>query len=168
MDVLTAEQRRLNMSRIRGKNTKPEMLLRRGLHAAGLRFLLHKRGLPGRPDLVFPRHQAVILVHGCFWHGHHCPMFRMPATRTEFWSAKISGNRSRDQRNLEDLTAAGWRVLTVWECSVKGPARRPFAEVISYCAGFVRGDQNRMELAGAWSDRSGKERPATQGTRLTQ
>ncbi|MFG1301941.1 very short patch repair endonuclease [Xanthobacter sp. V3C-3] len=151
-DVLSPEQRSLNMSRIRGRDTRPELLLRRGLHAAGLRFRLHRRGLPGRPDLVFPRHQAVILVHGCFWHGHHCPMFRLPATRTEFWAAKIGGNRARDQRNLEDLTAAGWRVLTVWECCLKGPARRPFVDVISCCAAFVRGSQHRAELAGTWPD----------------
>ncbi|MFG1193394.1 MULTISPECIES: very short patch repair endonuclease [Xanthobacter] len=156
-DVLSPEQRSLNMSRIRGRDTKPELLIRRGVHAAGLRFRLHLRGLPGRPDLVFPRHRAVILVHGCFWHGHHCPMFKLPATRAEFWAAKIGGNSARDRRDLEDLAAAGWRVLVVWECSLKGPARRPIADVISCCAAFVRGDQNRMELAGAWLDRSGSK-----------
>lgn len=154
-DVLSPEQRSLNMSRIRGRDTKPELLLRRGLHAAGLRFRLHRRGLPGRPDLVFPRYRAVILVHGCFWHGHQCPMFRMPATRPEFWAAKIGGNRARDQRNLEDLTAARWRVLTVWECSLKGPARRPTADVISCCVSFVNSDSARMELAGTWACQSG-------------
>src|ERR1700719_1649815 len=97
-DVLTPEQRRLNMSRIRGRDTKPELLLRRGLHAAGLRFRLHTERLPGRPGLVFPRYRAAILVHGCFWHGHDCPLFKLPATRSEFWASKIAGNRTRDNR----------------------------------------------------------------------
>jgi len=88
VDVLSPEQRRLNMSRIRGRDTKPEMLIRRGLHAQGFRYRLQNRKLPGRPDLVFPRYHAVIFVHGCFWHGHNCPMFKLPGTRQEFWSKK--------------------------------------------------------------------------------
>ena len=129
MDVLTIEQRRLNMSRIRGKDTKPEMLLRRGLHAAGLRFRLHGAKLPGKPDMVFPKYHAVILIHGCFWHGHDCPLFKMPATRPEFWAKKISGNRARDLRTTNALQLTGWRLLTVWECSLKGPACRPVPQV---------------------------------------
>lgn len=148
MDVLTIEQRRLNMSHIRGKDTKPEMLLRRGIHAAGLRFRLHGAKLPGRPDMVFPKHRAVILIHGCFWHGHDCPLFKMPATRPEFWAKKISGNRERDLRTAKALQLAGWRLLTIWECSLKGPARRPVPEVIDYCAAFIRGDAHEAELAG--------------------
>lgn len=140
MDVLTAEQRRLNMSRIRGKDTKPEMLLRRGLHAAGLRFRLHVSDLPGRPDIVLPRYRAAILIHGCFWHGHDCKLFKLPTTRREFWTKKISGNRARDERSAEALHRAGWRVMTVWECSVKGPARRPPTEVVGSCVAFIRGD----------------------------
>jgi DNA mismatch endonuclease, patch repair protein len=148
MDVLTSEQRRLNMSRIRGKDTKPEMLLRRGLHAAGLRFRLHGAKLPGKPDIVFPRYHAVILIHGCFWHGHDCPLFKMPATRPEFWAKKISGNRERDLRTAKALQLAGWRALTIWECSLKGPARRPLAEVVDYCAAFTKGEAQHAELAG--------------------
>jgi DNA mismatch endonuclease (patch repair protein) len=152
MDVLTTEQRRFNMSRIRGKDTKSEMLLRRGLHAAGLRFRLHTPRLPGKPDLVFPKHRAVILIHGCFWHGHDCPLFKMPATRPEFWAKKISGNRERDIRSANALQLDGWRLLTIWECSLKGPARRPFDEVIDYCATFIRGDMLESSLAGRWLD----------------
>jgi DNA mismatch endonuclease (patch repair protein) len=150
MDVLTAEQRRRNMSRIRGRDTKPEMLLRRGLHARGLRFRLHARELPGRPDLVFPRHRAAIQVHGCFWHGHGCPMCKLPATRPEFWAAKLNGNRERDQRTGQALRDAGWRLLTVWECSLKGPARLPLDEVLTRCAEFVRGDATEDAIAGHW------------------
>jgi DNA mismatch endonuclease (patch repair protein) len=149
MDVLTPEQRRLNMSRIRGKNTKPEMLLRRGLHAAGLRFRLHVSTMPGRPDIVLPRYRAVFQIHGCFWHGHDCPLFRMPATRRKFWAKKIEQNRSRDERNAEALNRAGWRVLTVWECSLKGPVRRPLGDVVDFCIAFVGSDEFCAELTGA-------------------
>lgn len=148
MDVLTTEQRRLNMSRIRGKDTKPEMLLRRGLHAAGLRFRLHAARLPGKPDMVFPKHSAIIQVHGCFWHGHNCSLFKMPATRPEFWARKIASNRERDVRVSEALQRAGWRLLIVWECSLKGPGRRPVPEVIDYCATFIRGEVHEGELWG--------------------
>jgi DNA mismatch endonuclease (patch repair protein) len=136
-DVLTPEQRRLNMSRIRGKDTKPEMLLRRGLHARGLRFRLHRKDLPGKPDMVFPRYRAVVLVHGCFWHGHDCQMFKLPATRGEFWQAKIAGNRARDARDIAGLAAAGWRVLVVWECALKGPARLPVDTVLATVASWL-------------------------------
>lgn len=138
-DVLTPDQRRLNMSRIHGKDTKPEMLLRRGLHARGFRFRLHRRDLPGCPDLVFPRFRAVIFVHGCFWHGHDCPMFKLPATRAEFWKTKIEKNRERDIRALEGLAAAGWRTLVVWECTLRGPRRKPVEKVLDQIDGWLRG-----------------------------
>lgn len=153
MDVLTPDQRRRNMSCIRGKNTKPEMLLRRGVHAAGLRFRLHVRDLPGRPDIVFPRYRAVVLVHGCFWHGHDCPLFRMPATRREFWAQKISANRSRDILSVEALLEQRWRVLTVWECSLKGRARLAQSEVISLITDFVLGRERLRVIEGSWSRR---------------
>lgn len=149
VDVLTPEQRQLNMSRIRGRDTKPEMLIRRGLHARGLRYRLQDRSLPGRPDLVFPRHHAVILVHGCFWHGHDCPMFRLPATRREFWSAKIEANRNRDVKAHDALLGLGWRVLTVWECSLKGKGRLPSGSVLETCMGFIKGDQVELIISGA-------------------
>ena len=136
-DVLTPAQRRLNMSRIRGKDTKPELLLRRGLHACGFRFRLHRRDLPGCPDLVFPRFHAVVFVHGCFWHGHGCPMFKSPTTRPEFWAAKIEGNRARDLRASEDLKAAGWRTLVVWECTLRGPERLPIEQVLAWISEWL-------------------------------
>lgn len=148
MDVLTPEQRQLNMRRIRGRDTKPELLLRRGLHAAGFRFRLHVPELPGRPDIVFPRYHAAILVHGCFWHGHDCPLFKMPATREEFWAIKICGNKERDKRTAEALLARGWRVLTVWECSLKGPGRQPLPAIIDRCAAFIRGKAKQAALRG--------------------
>ena len=122
-DPLTPEQRSRCMSRIRGKDTKPEMIVRRGLHALGLRYRLHDRQLPGSPDLVFPGRQAAIFIHGCFWHGHDCPMFRLPSTRTDFWSAKIGRNRERDAQALEGLHTEGWRSLVIWECALRGRGR---------------------------------------------
>lgn len=118
-DIVDPKTRSRMMSRIRGKDTKPEMLVRRGLHALGLRFRLHDRRLPGKPDLVFPKYRAVVFVHGCFWHGHDCPDFKWPKTREAFWREKILTNRARDERNIRELTSAGWRVFTFWECETK-------------------------------------------------
>lgn len=110
------------MAGIRGKNTKPEMLVRRGLHRRGFRFRLHDGSLPGRPDLILPRYHAAIFVHGCFWHGHDCPLFRWPRTREEFWREKIAGNRDHDLKAAKRLQETGWRVLTIWECAFRGKA----------------------------------------------
>lgn len=148
VDPLTPEQRRLNMSRVRGKDTKPELLIRRALHASGLRYRLHGAQLPGRPDLVFPGRRAVVFVHGCFWHGHHCPLFRLPATRTPFWSAKIGKNRARDAATEAALVAAGWRVLTIWECAIRGPNRRETDIVVAVARDFILGDATLAELSG--------------------
>lgn len=128
------------MAGIGPRDTKPEMMIRRGLHAMGYRYRLHDRALPGRPDLVFPSRRAVIFVHGCFWHGHACGLFRWPATRPEFWRAKISGNVARDTRVRMQITEAGWRVLDVWECALRGPDRRPPEAVLAACAAFLEGD----------------------------
>lgn len=149
MDVLTPEQRRLNMSRIRGRNTKPELQLRRGLHKIGFRFQLHVPTLPGKPDLVFPKYRAVLFVQGCFWHGHNCPMFKLPTTRASFWRDKISANRARDQRSIGELKLAGWRVLMVWECALRGPARLPFDQVLSRCAEFIRSACRETSVSGS-------------------
>ena len=152
MDVHTPEQRSRNMSRIRGRDTRPELMIRRGLHARGFRFRLQARDLPGRPDLVFPKHRAVVFVHGCFWHGHNCPMFRMPATRAEFWQAKIEKNRLRDKAAALGLGESGWRSLTIWECALRGPARLAHVEVLDRCAEFLTSDDSTAEIAGSWSD----------------
>jgi DNA mismatch endonuclease (patch repair protein) len=150
VDVLTAAQRQLNMSRIRGRDTKPEMLIRRGLHARGLRYRLCVKDLPGRPDLVFPRYRAVIFVHGCFWHGHNCPMFKLPTTRQDFWKKKIEQNRAHDVQNVLALRTNGWRVLIVWECSLKGTARKKYDIVLDTCVNFLQGDIAEISVAGEW------------------
>lgn len=107
------------MAGIRSKNTKPEMVVRRFLHGQGYRYRLHRKDLPGTPDLVLPKYQAVIFVHGCFWHGHDCRYYRLPKTRTAFWAEKIAGNRSRDEKNQRLLEAEGWRVVVVRECEIR-------------------------------------------------
>lgn len=137
MDVLTPEQRRLNMSRIRGKDTAPEMIIRRALHARGFRYRLHDKRLPGKPDLVFPRHRAVIFIHGCFWHGHNCHLFRWPTTRAEFWQKKISQNQARDTKSERELTAQGWRWMAVWESQLNQGQEQVLDGLIDKCAKFL-------------------------------
>jgi DNA mismatch endonuclease (patch repair protein) len=151
VDVLTPAQRHLNMSRIRGRDTNPEKVLRKALHSRGLRYRLHVETLPGRPDLVFSQFRAVIQVHGCFWHGHDCPMFKMPATRTDFWMKKINGNRERDQEIFHELRQYNWRVLTIWECSLRGPARRRLDDVTLLCQSFLRSRWAAQEVSGRWN-----------------
>lgn len=108
------------MSRVGGKDTKPELIVRKALHALGYRFRLHRGDLPGRPDIVLPRYKCAIFVHGCFWHRHPgCKKASTPATRIEFWQAKFAANMARDERNLFDLKALGWNVITVWECETR-------------------------------------------------
>jgi DNA mismatch endonuclease, patch repair protein len=149
-DVLTPEQRRLNMSRIRGRDTRPEMLIRRGLHARGLRYRLHDRALPGRPDLVFPRYHTVVFIHGCFWHMHGCPLSKLPSTRKEFWLRKLEGNAARDHKAIEALTSAGWRVLVIWECALRGPRRKQTSEVFEETDRFIRSERLKLlEIEGA-------------------
>jgi DNA mismatch endonuclease, patch repair protein len=123
-DVLTPEQRSRCMSGIRGKHTKPEMLVRRMTHAMGFRYRLHGRGLPGRPDLVFASRKKAIFVHGCFWHMHDCPMGRVtPKTNAEFWAAKRQGNVARDFAAAQALVEKGWALLAVWECQTRDPEK---------------------------------------------
>jgi DNA mismatch endonuclease, patch repair protein len=147
-DVLTREQRHLNMSRIRAKDTKPEMLLRRGLHACGFRYRLHCRELAGCPDLVFPRYKAAIFIHGCFWHGHECHLFTVPKTRTGFWLNKISRNAERDRETVASLRYEGWRVLTIWECALRGAGRLNFEKVLRKAERFLMGKQNVFQIKG--------------------
>ncbi|WP_417330733.1 very short patch repair endonuclease [Halomonas cupida] len=119
-EKIAPETRSRMMSSIRGRDTRPELELRRFLHAVGYRFRLQRRDLPGRPDLVLPRHRLAVFVHGCFWHRHPgCHYCSTPATRAEFWQQKFADNIARDQRNQQELERLGWRVLVVWECGFK-------------------------------------------------
>jgi DNA mismatch endonuclease, patch repair protein len=119
-DVVDAATRSRMMSKIRSQDTKPELLVRRHLHARGLRYVLGGAGLPGRPDLVFPRWRVAVFVHGCFWHWHACHLSRLPASNRKFWRAKLNRNQTRDAVSLLSLLSAGWRVATIWECSLRG------------------------------------------------
>jgi len=119
MDRHTPTQRKYNMSRVKAKNTKPEILVRKLLHRLGYRFRLHRKDLPGKPDIVLPKYRTIIFVNGCFWHGHNCPKGKLPETNTRFWEEKITTNQKRDQLNREKLEGEGWAVLTIWECQIK-------------------------------------------------
>lgn len=149
-DPLTSEQRKRNMASIRGKHTKPELALRQALHARGLRYRLHVRDLPGRPDLVFPSRRAVVFVHGCFWHGHDCALFKLPRSNAEFWEAKIGRNQNVDQRSLEALTAEGWRVLTVWECALRGADRLEKGALIDEVERWLDSESPRLEISSGY------------------
>lgn len=149
MDILSAEQRSLNMSRIRGRDTSPELVVRRALHAAGFRFRLHGKDMPGRPDLVLAQYRTALFVHGCFWHCHEgCPVHRIPRTRRDFWESKLKGNVERDERDQLQLVAAGWRVLVVWECAIRGSRKLPAEQLIQRCTAFLTSNGAYEEIAG--------------------
>lgn len=136
------------MSGIKGANTKPEMIIRSGLHKRGFRFRLHDKKLPGKPDLVLRKYNAVIFVNGCFWHKHDCHLFNWPKTRQAFWREKIEGNAARDEKNVQALLDASWRVMTVWECALKGKTRRPEDEVIEILCAWLECATVSEEIAG--------------------
>jgi DNA mismatch endonuclease (patch repair protein) len=121
VDTVSRERRSEIMARVRGKDTRPELLVRRLIFAMGYRYRLHAKELPGRPDIVFRKRGKAILVHGCFWHRHaRCALARLPKSRAEFWLPKLEGNRERDARNKRALARMGWKVMTIWECEIKG------------------------------------------------
>jgi DNA mismatch endonuclease (patch repair protein) len=132
VDVHTRAVRSYNMSRIRGKNTKPELMVRSALHANGFRFRLNDAKLPGKPDIVLPKHRTLIFVNGCFWHGHSgCRYFVIPGTRTQWWLNKISGNKRNDIAKQKQLRKLGWRVIVLWECRLRpGKRDRTFLKLI--------------------------------------
>ena len=136
------------MSGIRGKNTRPEMMIRKALHARGFRYRIHCKDLPGNPDLCLPKYRAVIFVHGCFWHGHDCHLFKWPKTRPEFWRAKIERNRAVDRNGHQQLSSRGWRVLTVWECSMKGRSRLTIDALTEAISVWLKTGYADLEISG--------------------
>jgi DNA mismatch endonuclease (patch repair protein) len=123
-DVHTKEQRSFNMSQIRDKNTKPEIIIRSIVHRMGFRFRLHDKNLPGKPDIVLPRHKNIIFIHGCFWHLHNCKYGQVtPATNAAFWQNKRQSNKTRDKRNMAQLKKFGWNILVIWECQLETPVK---------------------------------------------
>ena len=148
-DVFTPEQRRWVMSQIRGKDTKPEMLMRCGLHRRGLRYKLHQASMPGKPDMVFPKYRTVVFVHGCFWHGHGCSLFKWPKTRATFWKAKINRNVERDREVRIALKTAEWRVIVIWECALRGKHKRTLLDVLRDTETYIRhGQESIAEITG--------------------
>jgi len=147
-DVVDRKTRSRMMSGIRGKDTSPERLVRSGLHAMGYRYRVHRTNLPGKPDLVLPAYNAVIEIRGCFWHGHDCHLFKWPSTRSEFWKSKIEGTQIRDERNISSLMKLGWRVLVVWECSLKGKTRLLMPDLLESISNWLQSDTTFMRTNG--------------------
>lgn len=147
-DIVTPEVRSRMMSGIRGKNTQPELAIRKHLYALGFRYRIHDKRKPGNPDIVLPKYHAVILIHGCFWHGHDCHLFRIPATRQEFWQAKIERTRLNDESALQQLRDSDWRVLIIWECCIKGKRRLPIDEVIKTTVEWLQSDDGFTHVRG--------------------
>lgn len=151
MDTVDKVKRSEIMSGIKSKDTRGELSIRKGLHKLGFRYQLHRKDLPGKPDLVFPKHRAVIFVNGCFWHAHNCHMFKWPSTRVDFWKEKIGTNKIRDARNFQACIALGWKVLVIWECALKGKTRRNLDEVIHTTANWLLYDSQSAEIEGKTS-----------------
>lgn len=143
VDFLSPSERSERMSRIRSSNTSPEVALRRALHALGFRFRLHRKDLPGKPDIVLPRYRTVVFVHGCFWHRHHgCRVATTPKSNTDFWVEKFDRNVARDKRSRQLLEAQGWRVIVVWECEM-GSGRKTAESALRVASG-IRSDARKM------------------------
>lgn len=135
------------MSGIKGKNTKPELIIRSMLHKKGFRFRIHNSKLPSKPDIVLKKYRAVILIHGCFWHRHQCRIFKWPQTNQEFWEIKINKNYENDIKKMNELHEMGWRICIIWECAIKG-AGKDLERVISDVTSWIRSENNFMEIAG--------------------
>lgn len=155
-DVVSPEVRSRMMAGIKGKNTRPEIQIRKLLFAAGYRFRLHRRDLPGTPDIVMPGKRIAIFVHGCFWHGHQgCKLAKIPSTRTDFWTAKIKANILRDRMAIDQLLASGWRVLVIWECAVR--KKDLTADLMTRIRGWIDSDSRDahvQRLGASQSDQS--------------
>lgn len=145
-DVVNPATRSRMMAGIRSKNTTPELIVRSLLHKLGFRFRLHRKDLPGKPDIVLPKYRAVVFINGCFWHGHDCRYFKWPSTREEFWRAKIHRNQHNDEQALRSLTLEGWRVAIVWECALKGKSKYIYSDILST---WIRhGDSITLTISG--------------------
>lgn len=147
-DVVDPITRSRMMAGIRGRNTKPEIAIRKGLHARGFRFRLHGEGLAGRPDIVLAKYRAVIFVQGCFWHGHGCALFKWPATRPAFWKDKIESNIARDARTKRMLIQQEWRVMRIWECALRGPHKVGIDQVLDTTASWLIEGGREADIRG--------------------
>lgn len=148
VDVVSPEKRSAMMAGIKGKDTKPEILVRKALFREGFRYRIGDKKLPGKPDIVLPKYNAVIFVHGCFWHGHDCHLFKWPKSRPDFWKEKIQGNNQRDAEVISKLSAEGWKVAIIWECALKGKRRLPFEEVMDVVKIWLLKGCDRLVVRG--------------------
>lgn len=147
-DIVDATTRSRMMAGIRAKNTRPELAIRRALHRKGFRYRLHSPHVPGKPDIIFPAYRAAIFVHGCFWHGHSCRFFKLPQTRQEFWREKIERNRMRDAYVGQQVTIAGWRRLTIWECALRGQGKNAAERLATRVEKWLRSRSKILEIRG--------------------
>lgn len=147
-DIVDPETRSRMMSGIRGKNTKIEVLVRKGLFARGFRYRINDKKLPGRPDIVLPKYKAVIFTHGCFWHGHDCSLFRLPATNREFWENKIQGNIRRDEEVKSLLLKKDWRIFSIWECTLRGKNKKSLDLVLDVVEEWIKGNTETGSISG--------------------
>lgn len=148
VDVHDKKTRSRNMAAIKRGNTKPELWLRKRLHALGFRYRVSAPNLPGKPDIVLPKYHAAIFVHGCFWHAHKCHLFKLPATRTEWWKEKLYTNRARDIRTRRQLISQGWKVLVVWECAIKGKKKITEEALIQIISYWILNNPESSECSG--------------------
>lgn len=137
-DVVDRATRSRMMAGIKGKDTRPEIFIRHGLHRLGLRYLLHSTKISGKPDLAFPKYRCLVFVHGCFWHMHDCRYFHWPQTNIDFWKVKLQANAARDVRHIDTLLAQGWRIAIVWECAVKSRSSQERDNLVSRLANWIR------------------------------
>jgi DNA mismatch endonuclease, patch repair protein len=146
-DIVTQQKRSSMMSGIHSRNTRPELVIRKELFNRGYRYRLHVISLPGKPDIVLKKYNAVILINGCFWHAHECNLFKWPKTNEDFWRGKISENRKRDEDNCAKLVVMGWRVLTIWECALKGKNKIPLQIIIDIVTSWLNSDNTQYEIS---------------------
>ena len=148
MDIVGSIVRSRMMSGIRSKNSRPELLIRKALYAKGFRYRIHSKLLPGKPDIVLSKYKAVIFVHGCFWHGHNCHLYRLPKSNTEFWAKKIARNKEIDSTSQAQLLINGWRVGVIWECAVKGKSRLNIENIIDTTEEWLNSSTLRLSIKG--------------------
>jgi len=148
VDIVTREKRSKMMANIGGKDTKPEMAIRKGLHALGYRYRLHVKDLPGKPDIVFTKYRAVIQINGCFWHKHNCHLFKWPSTHKSFWKKEIEGKYLRNIENTKCLLENGWRILTIWECALKGKTQLSGESVIRKVEAWFHSTETVAQIEG--------------------
>lgn len=147
-DIVEPDVRSRMMASVRSKDTKHEVKIRKSLHAVGFRYRIHRRDLPGTPDITFPRYRAIVFVHGCFWHGHSCYLFKWPSTNREKWMEKIKGNRTRDAKAVHALSATEWRVCIIWECAMRGVNRHALEDVVERVSRWILSKSKLCEIEG--------------------